>query len=383
MDYTELFYPPRFAVGPGSIQAIADFIKEANLTCALLVTDAFLASSPVTAAVTEVLKKAGIPYYIFDRVISNPDAAVVDAAAALYAEKKCDHLIAVGGGSPIDVAKGASLVATNGGSIQHYIGLNRTVHQGAPVIAVNTTAGTGSEVTQAFVLTDREKHTKAVSIDRHCLVAFAVSDPRLMEDLPVEVTAATGMDALSHGVEAYCAINHNPFTDGLALQSVSLVDRSFLTVLEEPRNLDGRTDLCWAAALAGYSFSNSGLGLIHSIGFQLENICPLPHGQAVGLFMPYVMDFHRQVIPERIADLGAACGFTDQSLAAKQVVDHFYGLIRAAKIPTLREIGFRTDDISSLAVMAMADPTLATNAVHPTVEEVEEIIERAYCDDLR
>lgn len=383
MDYTELFYPPRFAVGPGSIEAIADFTKEANLTCALIVTDAVLASSPVTAAVTAVLKEAGIPYYVFDGAISNPDAAAVDAAAAFYAEKRCDHFIAVGGGSPIDVAKGASLVATNGGSIQHYIGFNPTVHQGAPVIAVNTTAGTGSEVTRAFVLTDRENRTKAVSIDHHCIVAFAVSDPRLMVDLPFEITAATGMDALSHAVEAYCAVSHNPFTDGLALQSVGLVHRSFLTVLAEPRNLEGRTDMCWAAALAGYAFSNSGLGLIHSIGFQLENICPLPHGQAVGLFTPYVMDFHRQAIPERIADLGAACGFHDRSVAGEEVVRRFYTLLGAAKIPTLREIGFRSADIPVLAAKAMADPTLATNAVEPTVEEVEGIIESAYREDLR
>ncbi len=383
MNYTELFYPPRFAVGPGSIQAITDFTKEANLTCALIVTDAFLASAPVMAAVTDVLKKAGIPYYVFDRVISNPDAATVDRAAALYTEKKCDHFIAVGGGSPIDVAKGASLVAANGGAIQHYIGVNRTVHQGVPVIAVNTTAGTGSEVTRAFVLTNRENHTKAVSLDHHCLVAFAVSDPQLMLDLPGEVTAATGMDALSHAVEAYCAVNHNPFTDGLSLQSAGLVNGALLTTLHEPYHLDSRTDMCWAAALAGYAFSNSGLGLIHSIGFQLENICPVPHGQAVGLFMPYVMDFHRQAIPERIADLGVACGFTDKSIAAKQVVAHFYEMITAAKIPTLREVGFRADDIPALAAMAMEDPTLATNPVQPAVEEVEEIITRAYCNDLQ
>lgn len=383
MNYTELFYPPRFAVGPDSIQAIADFAKEENLTCALIVTDAFLASSPITVAVTEVLKKAGVHHYVFDGVISNPDAATVDAAAALYAEKNCDHFIAVGGGSPIDVAKGASLVAANGGSIHLYLGLNRTVRQGEPVVAVNTTAGTGSEVTRAFVLTDRENHTKAVSIDHHCLVRFAVSDPCLMQDLPGEVTAATGMDALSHAVEAYCAVNHNPFTDGLSLQSVGLVDRSLLAVIREPRDLDRRTDMCWAAALAGYAFSNSGLGLIHSIGFQIENICPIPHGQAVGLIMPYVMDYHRNVIADRIAALGAVCGFTDPSVAGKQVVRHFYELITEAEIPTLREIGFRADDIPRLAAMAMEDPTLGTNAVQPTVEEVVDIIERAYCDDLR
>lgn len=383
MNYTELLYPPRLAAGPGSLNAIADFAEEENFTSALIVTDAFLAASPVTAAVTAVLKKAGILYNIFDQVISNPDAATVDAAAAVYAEKRCDHFIAVGGGSSIDVAKGASLVVANGGSIRSYIGLNRTVHQGVPVIAVNTTAGTGSEVTRAFVLTDRENQTKAVSIDNHCLVRFAVSDPFLMLDLPTEITAATGMDALTHAVEAYCAVNHNPFTNGLSLEAVRLVERSFLKVLNHPRDLDARTDMCWAAALAGYAFSNSGLGLIHSIGFQIENLHPIPHGQAVGLIMPYVVDFHRRAIGDRIAAIGAAMGLDDSVDMGTQTVRHLYWLIAEAKIPTLKDIGLKAQEISRLAELAMADPTLGTNAVQPTLDEVEEIINSAYCNDLQ
>lgn len=383
MEPTQIFYPVSFIAGPGSLNAIVDLALDENLTNALIVTDAFLSSSPVMTAVIEVLKKAGVRYTIFNEVIPNPDAASVDKAAALYQEKKCDHLIAVGGGSPIDVAKAASLVVTNGGSIRHYIGLNRTVNKGAIVIAVNTTAGTGSEVTQAFVLTDRENQTKAVSIDHHCLVRLAISDPCLMLDLSREMTAATGMDALSHAVEAYCAVNRNPFSNGLARESCGLIGKSFLNVLAYPRDIAARTDMCWAAALAGYAFSNSGLGLIHSIGFQIENLYPIPHGQAVGLIMPYVMDFHRKTIGDHIADIGAACGLDDKATGGEQTVRYIYHLIAEAKIPTLKNIGFSASDIPRLAAMAMEDATLGTNAVQPTVEEVEQIIENAYCDALR
>jgi alcohol dehydrogenase len=382
MEATQIFYPVSFVAGPGSINAIADLAMEEDLHKALIVTDDYLASSSVMNMVTDVLNKAGVRFAIFNAVMPNPDAVTVDKAASMYQEEKCDHLIAVGGGSPIDVAKAASLVVANGGSIHHYIGLNRSVNKGAIVIAVNTTAGTGSEVTQAFVLTDRENQTKAVSIDHHCLVRLAISDPTLMLDLPQEMTAATGMDALSHAVEAYCAVNHNPFSNGLARESVRLIGQSFLTVLDHPRDIAARTDMCWAAALAGYAFSNSGLGLIHSIGFQIENLCPIPHGQAVGMMMPYVVDFNRKVIGDRIAELGGAFGLDDRATAGAQTVCYLEDLISKANIPTLKDIGFRSADIPRLAAMAMEDPTLGTNAVQPTMEDVEQIIENAYCNVL-
>ena len=382
MNYSQLFYPPRMAVGPGSIADLIDFSAEENLTHALIVTDARLASSPIMTAVTDVLKQAGVLFEIFDEVVPDPGYELADKAAALCKEHGCDHFIAVGGGSPMDVAKAASIVVTNGGVIRNYTGINRSVHQGAPVVAVNTTAGTGSEVTQAYVLS-AENGAKTVSSDCHCLVRLAISDPCMMLDLPSALTAATGMDALAHAVEAYCASNHNPYTDGLALKAVNLIGSCLLKVLEHPRDLTARTGMCWAAAMAGCAFSNSGLGLIHAIGHQIQDLYPIPHGQAVGLIMPYVVDFHRHVIGGRIVDLGSALGLDDSATVGARTVRRLHWLVTETNTPTLAQIGFKDTDIGPMAKKVLDEATLVTNPCQPSAKEVEEILSNAYCEGLK
>lgn len=380
MTYQEIFYPNRFAVGPGSVQALASFVEKEDVRCGLIVTDSFLASSPVMRAVIGVLNGVNLPYHIFSEVMANPSAAIVDEAVKAYQQHDCDFIIAVGGGSAVDTAKAASLAAANGGSITRYIGINRSLYPGVPVVAVNTTAGTGAEVTRFFVLTDHEQHTKTITIDDHCLVRLAISDPELMLDLPPVMTAATGMDALTHAIEAYCAVTHQPFADGLAIQAVKLINHSLATAVREPKNIAARTDLCWAASLAGYAFSNSGLGMMHSIGFSIENFCGIPHGQAVGLVMPYVMEFNRSEIGSRIAEIGRACGVEDTD--GSRTVRHMMTLLKALPIPTLKEAGLAVDEIPALATMAMEDPTLGANALQPTAAEMTALIESIYCEEL-
>lgn len=381
MEYSELFYPNRFAVGPGSVKALASFVEKEDLRHGLIVTDGNLAGSAVMRAVTAVLDGVGLKYDFFTEVISNPSVAVADAAVKAYNDHHCDFIIAVGGGSPVDTAKAASLAIANGGSVSRYIGINRSLYPAVPVVAVNTTAGTGAEVTRFFVLTDHEEHTKTITIDDHCLVRLAISDPELMIGLPPEITASTGLDALTHAIEAYCAVNHQPFSDGLALQAVTLIIRSLETAVKEPENLAARTDLCWAASLAGYAFSNSGLGMMHSIGFSIENFCGIPHGQAVGMVMPYVMDFNRRAIGTRIAEIGRACGIDDRD--GGRTVRCLLELIGKLPLPTLKEAGLSVAEIPALAEMAMADPTLGANAVQPTLAEMTALIESIYCEELK
>ena len=381
MEYSELFYPNRFAVGPGSVKALASFIEKEDLRHGLIVTDKNLAGSAVMRAVTAMLDGVGLKYDFFTEVISNPSIAVADAAVKAYNDRHCDFIIAVGGGSSVDTAKAASLAIANGGSVSRYIGINRSLYPGVPVVAVNTTAGTGAEVTRFFVLTDHENHTKTITIDDHCIVALAISDPELMTGLPPEITASTGLDALTHAIEAYCAVNHQPFSDGLALQAVTLITRSLETAVKEPENINARIDLCWAASLAGYAFSNSGLGMMHSIGFSIENFCGIPHGQAVGMVMPYVMDFNRRAIGTRIAEIGHACGIDDRD--GGRTVRCLLELIGKLPLPTLKEAGLSVDEIPALAEMAMDDPTLGANAVQPTLAEMTALIESIYCEELK
>lgn len=383
MEYHSIFYPARFVVGAHCLQEIAAFAEEKELHYALVVTDSGLAVSSVMAAVCRVLEDAGIRYEVFFDVIPNPSAEIADGAATAYRQYGCDFMIAVGGGSSVDTAKAASLVAANGGSIHHYIGVNKTVRPGVPVVAVSTTAGTGAEVTRFFVLTDHENHTKSITIDDHCLVDLAVSDPCLMTSLSPEMTAATALDALTHGMEAYCAGNHNPFSDGLALKAIALIDRALPKVMRDGDNLEARTDLCWAASLAGYAFSNSGLGMMHSIGFSIENFCDIPHGQAVGMVMPYVLEFNRKVVGDRIADIGAACGINDYVTFGARTVRHFAKMLYDLPVPTLREAGMAVAQLPALAEMAMKDPTLGTNPAEPSLEEMTVVLEWVFCEDLR
>ncbi len=383
MDYTELFYPARFAVGPGSVAALTEFAQNRELKRGLIVTDRTLRGLPLMERVTAALDGAGVRYEFFDGVIANPSAETADAAAAAFAALNADFIVAVGGGSAADTAKAASLVAANGGSARHYIGVNRSLRPGAPVAAVSTTAGTGAEVTRFFVLTDVDRRGKAIGVDDHCLVALAVSDPLLMTELPADITAATAMDALTHAMEAYCAVTANPFTDGLALKAVGLIDKALPRVMKDPADVAARTDLCWAASLAGYAFSNSGLGLMHSLGFSIENFTGVPHGQAVGMVMPYVLEFNRRAIGERVADLGGVCGLSDHVTLGVRTVRHMSDRLSALPIPTLRETGFAVGDIPALAEMALNDPTLAANPVQPSREELTALIESVYCEELK
>lgn len=381
MEYSQLFYPARFAVGQGSIKAISAFAADYNINKILIVTDGFLASAEGIKSVTTEIRKSGADYCIFNGVIANPSAEIIDLATAKYRTERCDCVLGFGGGSAIDTAKGVALTAGNGGSILNHLGMNATLYPAVPLIAVATTAGTGSEVTPAIVLTDRKNHTKTVSLDIHSLPLLAVSDPDLMLSLPREITAATALDALTHAMEAYCAAMHNPFSDGLALQAIALVAQGLPKVLAEPFDLKARTDLCWAASLAGYAFSNSGLGLMHSIGFSIENFCDVPHGVAVGIAAPYILDYHRREIPQRIIEIGRALGVdcdTDGSRAVRKCAE----LIRLAGNPTLAEIGFPQDRLSALTEMALADPTVGMDISDPTYEEMSEIVENIFCDNL-
>lgn len=383
MEYNQIFYPARFAVGPHSVKEVTAFAEKENLNRALVITDQTLVSSSVMCAVRNILDEAGLLYEIFCDVIPNPTEEIVDAAAAAYAKYHSEFIIAVGGGSAVDTAKAASLVAANGGSIRHYIGINKTVHHGVPVVAINTTAGTGAEVTRFFVLTDHENHTKSITIDDHCLVALAISDPCLMTSLPKEMTAATAMDALTHALEAYCAGTSNPFSDGLALKAIGLIYKALPKVLRNPDDLVARTDLCWAASLAGYAFSNSGLGMMHSIGFSIENFVGIPHGQAVGMVMPYVLEYNRKAVGDRIADIGLTCGIKDYVTFGARTVRLFSEFLYSLPIPTMKEAGITADQIPALAEMAMNDPTLGFNPVQPTIEEMTSVIEWAFCEELR
>ena len=382
-NITELFQPAHTLIGGGSISEIPRFMNSAGVHKALVVTDKGLQKLGTVKLVTDVLDNNNVPYIVYDSVEPNPSVRIVNEAFDKYKQENADFLVAVGGGSPIDVAKAVSILATNGGDIRDYCGVGKSAKPGAPIVAINTTAGTGSEVTRAYVVTDEEKKIKMVMVDNNCMAYLAIDDPDLMVGMPPALTAATGMDALTHAVEAFLCNVHTPFSDGAAIEAIRLVSKSLRRATDYGRDIQARTDMCWAEYLAGLAFSNSGLGLVHAIAHQLGGMYHTPHGVANAILLPFVMEFNLPYRTARIARIGHAWfdddteGLTDIE-AAKHAIENIRRLSKEIKIPHLCDTPFDPKDVPLMAENALKDATAANNYVKATKQDVESILMSAY-----
>lgn len=380
----ELFAPRHSLIGRGAIGEIPRFLKRMNAHHALVITDKGLVKMGTAKRVTDILEKADLSYTLYDGVKPNPTVAIVNEAMDAYRANDCKCIIAIGGGSPIDVAKAVSLLSANGGTIADYWGENMTQKVGTPMIAVNTTAGTGSEVTRAYVVTDEDTKIKMLDVDTNCLAYLAIDDPELMTGMPPMLTAATGMDALTHAIEAYICNVHTPYTDGLALQAIKLCSTSLRLAVTDATNIHARTDMCWAAYMAGLAFSNSGLGLVHGIAHQLGGYYNIPHGLANAIMLPHVMEFNREHCLKRMCDIAYAMG---EKIDTHNMNKSSHLAIRAVRelssdiqIPTLDTTAFRVEDAGILAEHALQDGATAANLVIPKKEEVVRILLAAYAE---
>lgn len=383
----ELFQPVHTLIGQGSIGEIPRFIHKIAGKRALIVTDEGLVKVGTVRKITDVLEQSKIPYSIFEGVLPNPTVGIVNQARSFFEKEHCDYIIAIGGGSPIDVAKAVSILSANGGKIEDYNGVNKSQKPGVPILAVNTTAGTGSEVTRAYVITDEKTKSKMLMVDNHSLAYLAVNDPELMVDMPPSLTAATGMDALSHSIEAYVSQPHTPYTDGLALEAIRLIAENLPRAFKNKNDMEARTNMCWAEYLAGLAFSNAGLGLVHGIAHQLGGFYNMPHGLANAIILPCVMEYNRPHCAKRMADIAlalrasAADGMTDDDMA-KAAIEQVRKLTAALEIPYLCETKFNLNDVDVLADHALKDTATADNPVPPTAADVKRILVYSYCEGM-
>ncbi|MDR0889027.1 MAG: iron-containing alcohol dehydrogenase [Oscillospiraceae bacterium] len=382
----ELYAPRHTLIGKDSISKIPYFLRKVGAKKALVVTDAGLVKIGTVAKITDELQREGVPYALFDGVLPNPTIGIVEAALEVYRASGCDAIIAIGGGSPIDVAKAVSILCANGGDIRDYNGVNKSKKHGAAIIAVNTTAGTGSEVTRAYVVTDEQTKTKMLMVDTNCLAFLAIDDPMLMLGMPPALTAATGMDALTHAIEAYICNVHTPYTDALALQAIRLVAQSLRNAVNDGSNIRARTDMCWAEYMAGLAFSNAGLGLVHGIAHQLGGYYNIPHGLANAIMLPRVLEFNRPHCMDslsRVAQaLGEPCDHLSAHEASQKAIDAVRSLAADIQIPKLCETKFSMDDLDILAEHTLLDTATATNIVTPTADEVKTILAKTYFEGL-
>jgi choline dehydrogenase len=372
--------PTRIVHGPGAISRLGAEIQALGVARPLLVTDKGVAAAGLVERALDHLD--GV--VVFDDVYANPDIALVGRAAAVYREEGCDGLVALGGGSSIDTAKSVGVEVANGGSIAEYeYGHTPIATRISPLVAVPTTSGTGSEVTLWAVITDPERKIK-FNVGGTPLIGphVALVDPELTLGLPPAVTAATGMDALSHGIECYTCDYNQPFNDAVALQAIELAGRWLRRAYEEGRDLEARTMMAHAATFGGMAYGTESAGAAHAMSQSAGGVHDCPHGALTARVLGPVCEFNAPAAPERYARIASALGVETSGMdpleAAAAGVDELYRLTDDVGIPTMADLGFSEDEIPMLARIAFEDPQTIGNPRAVDVAGYEEIYRNAF-----
>ncbi|MEK4142932.1 iron-containing alcohol dehydrogenase [Paenibacillus odorifer] len=373
---THVYYVPSINImGKGCLQEIGPYIQELKLKKALVVTDKFLMKSGIAGKLLAVLDEAGIEYAIYDEVKPNPTCKNVHDGVDYLKSQNCDYLISIGGGSPQDTAKAIGIIATNGSHIKEYEGVHKSKHKSLPIVAVNTTAGTSAEVTINYVITDEDRKVKMVMVDKNSLATISVNDPELMVDKPAALTAATGMDALTHAIEALVTPGAYPVTDATALAAVELIFANLARTVKNGHDIEAREQMVYAIFLGGLAFNNAGLGYVHAMAHQLGGVYDLPHGVCNAMLLPFVEEENAKYVPEKFRSIAKAIGLNVENQTDKQCADFVIESIKALSkevgIPAkLSELGVEEVDLDLLAENSMKDACAPGNPFIPTKEEV-------------
>lgn len=370
-------------IGRGAVREIGRKAKILHGRCAFIVASIGTVGKSQAAEIAEILSAEGIDAVSFCEAVPNPTVAVVERGVCLYHQHRCDLIVAVGGGSAIDTAKGIGLLAANGGHIKDYDGLNRSKNAMPPFIAISTTAGSGSEVTQFAVISDESDHSKFTIVDWHMTPNVSVNDPEMMASMPPSLTAATGMDALTHAVEAYVSKNATPVTDAKAFKAAQLIAESIVAAVKNGSDMEAREKMCYASFLAGTAFNNAGLGLTHAMSHPLGGRYNLPHGLCNALLLPYVVKFNLDQAADKFSELAVATGagksWHSGRENAESLVRMLLNLSRDVDLPAgLSEIGVREKDLPLLAEEAMEEAIGRTNPRSYTLAQVLELYREAY-----
>ena len=366
--------------GFGVVSDIGEKVKELGGSKAIVITDKGIVDAELLPRVTEPLEKAGITYTVFDEVEPNPSSETVHKAAEIA--KGCDIIIGLGGGSPIDTAKAAGILVTNGGKIEDYEGINMYKNAIPPLIAVPTTSGTGTEVTPFAVITDTKTEWKMAIGNAYSIPSLAICDPELTMTLPPKLTAGTGMDALTHAVESYTSFSNNPIAEALAKQSIQLAAKSLRAAVGKgDTHKQARYDMMMSSTIAGAAFTTTILGIGHSMAHPLGGIFNIDHGTANGIMLPIIMEFNLTTNPEKFRDIAVLMGENIDNLslmdAAKKSVEAVRNLGKDVGIPTLSDLGVKESDVPRLAEEAMKGGDRWTNPRNTTIEDFHYLYKKA------
>jgi alcohol dehydrogenase class IV len=377
------FILPEIVYGPGALQLAGQHVGNFGGTKVLLVTDEGVVEAGWSHRVAASLAAAGIAHVTFDAVTPNPKDHEVMRGASRYTREKCDLILAVGGGSPMDAAKGIGVVVGNGGHILDYEGVDTVPNPGPPLIFIPTTAGSSADVSQFAIITDTTRRVKIAIISKMVIPDIALVDPETTMTMSRELTAATGMDALCHAFEAYVSTNASPLTDMAALQAVSLIATHLPQAWAAPTDMAHRDPMMMASLMAGLAFSNASLGLVHAMAHSLGGAWELAHGECNALLLEHVVAFNFEAATPKYRRLAEAFGLTALANDGKAAVAALTGQIAAMRRRlgielALKPMGVPVDDLGALARNALADPCLATNPRPATAAEIERLFQAIY-----
>lgn len=369
-------------MGADCLKDAGDQVGELGFKKALIVTDKVLGQIGIVKKVTDVLDNKNIEYAIYDETKPNPTVKNVNDGLALLKEKECDFVISLGGGSAHDCAKGIALLATNGGEIKDYEGVDKSKKPQLPMVGINTTAGTGSEMTLFAIITDEERHIKMALVDKHLTPIIAVNDPMLMLAMPKSLTAATGMDALTHAIEAYVSTSATPITDACAEKAIELISNYLVNAVENGQDVEARDMMAYAEYLAGMAFNNASLGYVHAMAHQLGGFYNLPHGVCNAILLPHVQEYNKATSASRLAKIAKIMGGNIEGLTDEQGADLCIDMIKSLSqtigIPEgLGVLGVKESDFETLATNALNDACSLTNPRKGNLEEVIAIFKKA------
>ena len=376
------FVKSNIVFGRGAVEQLPDMIKGYGMQHVMVVYDAGVKAAGIAEQVMAQVAKAGVASTVFDGVIPNPTNEVVEEAAAIAKEKKIDGFVAVGGGSSIDLAKAINVLMTNPGKIGEYGGMNMVKNDCLPLIAIPTTAGTSSEITNVSALIDTEKVIKYVVIDNKIVASDVICDPDFTKTMPAGVTAATGMDAITHAVESYISNMATPLTGYNSLEALKIFREYLPRAVKDGSDMEAREQMMLGCIIAGFAFSNANLGLVHGIAHTLSAHFGLAHGMANATVLPYVMEYNAASCPEKMVDMAKAIGLPvtgsqeeDMYLLSKDLL----AMTKELGIKTLSEQGIEKKDFDMLADDVLKEPVLGFNPrQNITKEDVLAILEKAF-----
>lgn len=376
------FLVPEIVFGHGALSEAGFAARRLDARRVFIVTDPGIIEAGWLAELQQHLDDVGLPYVVWHGVTPNPKDIEVAEGHRTYQSSGADVIVGLGGGSVIDAAKAIAVLSTNGGTILDYEGVDRVTQAIPPMIMIPSTSGTGADLSQFCVITDTVRKLKATLIGRALVPNISITDPRLLVTMPDDLNAATGLDALTHGIEAYVSRAASPLTDVHALTAIRLVSGHLLHTMDAPRDVEARAGMAQASLEAGLAFTNAILGATHAMSHQVGGALDLPHGVVNGVLLPHVMRFNATANPGPFVAIAQALGLPVETSspedAAFAAADHVRELANSVGVPKgLADLGVREEDIAQLSINTLGDACLTTNPRDASVDEVSAIFRAA------